>query len=449
MEESLLLERERLVKEFQDVEGKRKAQVIPTRIKKPLAFGMEMPEEFAERRPYASAAYETLKEGIAIPGLNLFDMASFGTIRGAVEKAGETWPEAKTMPGKALELGAKATGLVKSPIMRALGLLKAPAAAQIPTVARAGLTGAMRGAAGGALYAPKDITDIKARARQALVGGAIGGVVGAGIGLVQHNLQVRPEKVKQIKKGMKEYWRGNQKEYGKLLKQAGIEGGEIDPLDTLDYMEKELTTKGIIDRLGKKIAPPQDKVDRALFKGYEKLRDKFFEAGGQKIPAKEVVEAGRVVEAAGKRVGKFKPSVLGREARRLEEGIAETYKSKLRNQGKSFEEAQKLWANFRNRFDLVNKHFDVWESNLATGKGEKALEKIMSSGELRTVANIITQETGITLGTEKVINVITSPVVRQLAGTIGLMAALIYAARQMGKQLAGETTPTQSTGGGG
>lgn len=444
MGNGLQAERDRLVKEYQAVEAQRAGQATPVSAKKPVAFGMEMPEGFAAERPFASAAYETLKEGLAIPGLNLLDAASFGNIRGAV--SGEEWPQPKTLPGRVLSGAGYVAGLVKSPIISALKSVKLPAKMQIPTIARSTLEGGARGAIAGAVASPpQDISNIKQRGQQSLIGGGLGAGIGFIAGSIQHALHTRPEKVNAIKAAMRDYWRKNSKEYARLLKQAGLEGGEIDPLDTLEYMEKTLVEKGVLDSAGQRVAAPQDKIARALFKSYERLRDSYLKSGGR-VSTGEVVKSYRTMQAAGKKSSRFRPTALGAESRQIEQGIVDSFKDKLRNKGASFEKAQSLWSNFAKRFDLVNKHFNVWKSNLETGKGERTLSKIMSDGELRTVAEIITEETGIKLGADKVLSVLMSPSVRQLAATVGLMAAIIYAAKNLGKQFAGDTITTDTGG---
>lgn len=432
-------------KETGEVFTVREKEPIPTMAKPREAFGMDLPEDFKQQHPYLSAGYETLKEGVALPALGLLDVASLGAISGAARKAGEVLPSAKTTPGRALELGAKGVGLFKSPILKAIGGIKIPGlkeAVEAKNISRplaGAITGATRGAVAGAAVSPYDITDVGARGKQALGAGAVGGVIGAGIGTVESILAARPEKVNQIREGMKGWWKSTSKEYGRLMKQAGIEGGEIDPVDTLDFMEKELVTKGVLDRGGNVIAPAQDKVDRALLKGYERLRDEFLSSGG-KVPATEVVGAARTVEAGGRRVSRFKPTQLGSEARRLKTGIEETFKANLRNQGKSFEEANKLWGKMREGFDAVDEKFNTWGNNIATGKGERSLSRIMSSGEMRNIAKVIEQQTGVNLTTDKILSVITSPAIRNTARTLGIIGAIIYGLRS-GR---GAMIPTQA-----
>lgn len=412
---------------------------------KPRGFdvlNLDLPPDVAQKRPFLQATQKTLKEGFAVPALNLLNLASLGTIGGVARAGGQELPKPETLPGKVLAGAAGVTGLVKSPVFKGLGALKLPGISKLSPVKRGLALGATRGAVAGALFSPTEITDIKQRGKQALIGGAIGATLGAGLGLVQSNLARQPEKVNQIRKGMRDFWRRNSKEYGRLLKKAGKEGGEIDPIETLDFMEKELANKGVLDRAGQKIAAPQDKIDRALFKSYEKLRDSFIKSGAQKVPAEEVIGAGRTLGAAERRA-RFRPTTLGSEARRLERGIQDTFKQNMRNKGKSFDEAQKLWATFRDKFDLVDNKFKVWESNLRTGKGEQSLTRIMSSGEMRNVARIIEQETGIGLTIDKVLSLVTSPSTRDLLRTIGLLAGTVFIAKRIGETAGGGGTQTE------
>jgi hypothetical protein len=395
------------------------------------AFGMDLPEDIKQKHPYLAATQETLKEGLAIPAIKFLDMASLGQISGGARRAGEVLPEPKTGAGKALSVFASLGGLVKSPVLKGIGKIKVPVvekaleAKKITRPLAGAATGAVRGATAGFATSPGEIEDIPTRAKQAVFGGAAGAAIGAGIGTVQSMLANRPEKVNQIRQGMKKWWKDTSKEYGKLMKQAGVEGGEIDPVDTLDLMEKELVTKGVIDRSGNLVAQGQDKVDRALYKAYDQLKTKFYVSSG-KVPAKEVIGAARTVKAAGQRASKFKPTAMGSEARRLESGIEETFKANVADRGKSLEEANRLWSNMRGKFDIVNKHFDTWESNLATGKGERSLSKIMSSGEMRNVARIIEEQTGVNLTADRIISVITSPAIRNTARTLGIIGAIVY-----------------------
>ncbi len=429
---------------------------IPTKPKRETLFerlGAELPERVKEERPFLAATQKTLKEGLAIPALNILDIASLGTIRGAARKAELEFPKAETIPGKTLELAAKGVGLVKSPLLRAIGGLRVPGlgravgAERITRPVAGAITGGVRGAVAGAAFSPEELTDIKRRGKNALIVGGVGAVIGAATGLFQQLLARRPEKVVKIRQGMRGFWRKTSRQYDRLLKQAGGEGA-VDPVDTLDFMEKELVNKGIIDRAGNKIAAPADVTERAFFKAYTRLRDEFLKSTEKVISAKELIRAKRTVGAAGRKA-RFRPTTLGAEARRLESGIAESFKSKLRGKGKSFDEAQKLWSEFRGKFDIVDKKFGIWENNLATGKGERSLAKIMSSGEMRNVARIIQEETGVSLTNDKVISIITSPAARDIIRAVGITSGVIFAIKQIGARAegGGEVTPTQAISG--
>ena len=396
-------------------------------------FDLDLPPEVAAKRPYLEATQKTLKEGLAIPALNFLDMASLGTVSGTARKFGKEIPKPETLPGKILAGGAGIYGLAKTPILRGISALKIPGLSKLGRVPEGAITGAVKGATAGGLFSPKDITDVKQRLKQAGVGGVLGGVIGGVGGLFQQALASRPEKVNQIRKGMREYWKRTSNKYGQLLKQAGKEGGSADPIETLEFMEKELVKRGVLDRSTfQKIAPPQDKVERAFFKAYENLKKEYIESGGGKVPVASLIKGSRTVAAAGRKA-RFRPSTMGVEARDLERGIQDTFKSNLRREGKSFQEAQELWAKFRERFDLVDDKFRVWESGLRTGRGEQSLAKIFTSGELRSTANIIEQETGINLTNEKILSVLMAPATREAIRTAGFLGGIYLIAKRIGQ----------------
>ncbi len=173
--------REEKLRRFRFLELKQKQAAGQQR---PEAFGLDLPKDIARERPFLEATQKTLKEGFAIPALNILDIASLGTLRGAVRATGERFPEAETIPGKALELAGKGVGLLRSPVIKGIVGATRPLAARVATLkgiprifGRAGLEG-LRGLGIGAAISPENIADIEARKKQALVGGGIGLLTG-------------------------------------------------------------------------------------------------------------------------------------------------------------------------------------------------------------------------------------------------------------------------------
>jgi hypothetical protein len=158
------------------------------------------------------------------------------------------------------------------------------------------------------------------------------------------------------------------------------------------------------------------------------------------VPLQDVLQASRDVKAAGGKFGKT-PTAMTKEAEDVRRGILEGVKGQIKSE--EFLKGQAKYSQFRERFDLVNKKFDIWASKLETGKGERALDKIFSNGEMRMIGKIIEEETGVKLANEKILSAMSNPQFIEAAKVAGVTASLIYFTNRLAKQF----SDTSSGGG--
>uniref|UniRef100_A0A6M3KNQ0 Uncharacterized protein n=1 Tax=viral metagenome TaxID=1070528 RepID=A0A6M3KNQ0_9ZZZZ len=411
-------------------------------------WGAEVTPEMKKTSPYLSATAKTAQEGIATPTLHFLNMAGLNLPRAVASASGYKYPESKTLPGTILSKGAGVVGGVTSPITRSIAGIgeKIPTVAKLAGVKGGAIKGAIGGAGLGAAYTPtEDVVGLKQRGIQALIGGGIGVVVGAGVAGFKQALLRKADKVNKIRKSMQDFSRKETKAYGQMEKQLGKDGKEIDPIEALNWMERQLFERGMINEAGEKIAKAgASKVDKGLYKTYTDLTDAYLKSPTGKIPTEATIKAGRDIKASGgKPRVKFKPTESGREAQNLKQDFMKAIKPKINS--KNYDAMNKRYGKYKTDFETVDKHFKIWEPDWSTGKGEKALTNLARSGEMLRVADVIKQTTGINVTPDIILSYASNPVIRQLARDAGFVAAIWYA---VSRQVEGGGDSSQNTSGG-
>jgi len=390
-------------------------------------WGAEVTPEMRQKRPYLSATAETLQETMGTPALHFLNVAALNYPRYLTEKGGYKYPEPKTKAGQILAKGAGLTGAFASPILKAIAGAKVPARIAPTTARGAALEAGIKGAIiGGGWAQPKEKRPVSAA-----VGFGAGAVIGGLTQGVKNALARKPEKVNQIRQKFKEWTRKESQEYGRMEKQLGKKGEAIDPIEGLEWMEQELYVRGMINEMGQKMPKAgASKVDRGLYNSYRRLSESYAKATGGKVPTGEVIRTARDIKAAGgKPRVKFRPTAEGKEARGLKDAFMQRIKPKIK--GPQYEAMNKRYAEYKRDFEIVDRQFNIWDNELATGKGEKALTKIFRSGEMRTAARVIEEQTGIKMTKDMVLSWLGDPAIRQVARDAGYVSALWYMASRL------------------
>ena len=138
-------------------------------------MGAEVTPQMEQANPYLSAIAKTGQDVLTIPA-HYINQLAFNLPRATAAKFGIEYPETTNPIANILAKGAGVTGIITSPIGKALqGLTKLPAGARLGAKM---LQGAKVGAISGAAYTPtEDIIGIPQRLGQAAVGGAAGGLL--------------------------------------------------------------------------------------------------------------------------------------------------------------------------------------------------------------------------------------------------------------------------------
>lgn len=398
-------------------------------------FGLQRLKDIDD--PYG--LYKTLREGIALPGLSLLNAASLGNIKNEAKRAGETYPEQEktNFPARALSGIAATTGLIKSPVLKGLSLLKAPRILGVSSpiaqrIAQSSATGALRGGVGGAITAPaikseKD-SELSMRAKQALAGAGIGGILG-GIGQSFQELRQAPgNKVKAIRSAFMEHMQSEYDKYDDAINKLAKENGTLQGDKVLENIEQKLVDRGLFGSDGKIINRPLSSAESKLVKSYNRLFRKYSLSKDGTLTTKDVIEEYQSIK------GPFRSGKVNAQQRSLRDAADDIFDS-AREQidSDSFRAANANYARFKQDQALIDKRIQLFpKSPEMTERGEKFLTRDFGkTSEARATANAIKSRTGQTLrGAENIskLGFLRNPGVQAgigVAGGLGILGTLI------------------------
>lgn len=201
-------------------------------------------------------------------------------------------------------------------------------------------------------------------------------------------------KVGVIKERAKVFWRNNVDDYGKAIESLGGNKQQIDGAPLMEKITQMMVERNLYDNNTGKWLTPLNQVDRQLVKSYETLFREWNKTG--KLPVDQVVREWRIIKNSGDIA---KP--IGRVARSTANDIFKSISDQIDTD--IIKKANVKYADFRNKFDLLDKQFDIWGNPLETAKGERFLMKNLgSSKEARTTARLIGKELKVPVKAAKV-----------------------------------------------
>lgn len=386
-------------------------------------WGAEITPELKKAYPKSAKTAEILQEYAGTPLLHFLNMAALNQPRSLAAKFGYSYPEAKTLPGTILSKGAGALGLFKGPIMAKImqagkGLPVAKTGAG--RILQSSLLGAAKGGTIGLAWAPEDISDLGTRIKQAEVGAAVGGTL-SGAGAFLNELKNYPaEKTLSIRKGAKEYHKGEIKEYGKMLENLGKTGEQIESGNLLEKMTKMMVDRKLYDPINGKWVRPLNKIDAQLIKSYENLQRQINPKTG-KLGIDIIIKEWEAIRNSG---GKFtEPTQTGKIAFDTADEMMDAIKPYIKSD--IFKTGQAKYADFKSNEEALNKYFNIWGKKWETARGEKFLTRgLKASKEAKTIGEITTKTTGETLKGAKTLSQI-NQLIRNPLFRWGLAGSLI------------------------
>jgi len=204
-------------------------------------------------------------------------------------------------------------------------------------------------------------------------------------------------KVTATRAGMKEYYKKEIAEYGKMLDSLGDVKGEIKAEPLMENFTQSMVNRRLYDPLSEKWVKPLNKVDSQLLKSYTSIGRKW-QNGNVKI--KDIIEEYKNIRDSAPI-----DSSLGRQARNLANDLLNSIKDQI--DIPAFKSGQARYANFKEIFDSIDDKIDVFGNSIKTGKGERFLTNYLTSTkENRLVGQNITKVTGQTLKGARIINAV-------------------------------------------
>jgi hypothetical protein len=194
-------------------------------------------------------------------------------------------------------------------------------------------------------------------------------------------------KVNLTRQGAKQYWRREVNAYGNSINLLTTDRQPItlDPL--MQKMTQQMIERRLYDPINQQWLKPLNKVDAQLYKSYESLSRWFTSKGN--APTGEIIKEWRNIRDSAPI-----DTPLGREGHNLANEMLGSIKDQIKSD--IFQQANIRYADFRNKFDLVDKYVDVWGSPLETAKGERFLMegRLGATKETRETGRIIEKELG-------------------------------------------------------